>query len=198
MKGTFEVGDGSTQGSCSSRIHRCHPNGKCAECISDSNCNGLSDTCENSKCVCGKGGTTPCNGTVSNHCVNGECMCGSFGMCGRNVLSDIEETYGNLVTDCSPDKCLSFKYNADNSKLIPDISSTNTDKRYCGCYWDGTKCRIQRSDQEVCQRITKYYNPLFIKDKLSYNDGSLNVLECDDVIGGRVGEYHCLGNEIFL
>ena len=53
--GTFEIGDGTTQGSCLSNNHRCQSSGRCLECISDGQCFGLSDKCRNNKCVCGEG-----------------------------------------------------------------------------------------------------------------------------------------------
>jgi hypothetical protein len=71
--------------------------------------------------------------------------------------------------------------------------------KICGCYWDSTLdandmeigCTVPRTDQEVCQPISKYYSPLFIKGKLTYF--GTPVLECDDVFGAQEGEYHCLG-----
>jgi hypothetical protein len=83
--------------------------------------------------------------------------------------------------------------------LSLNIDGCNENSCYgiCGCQWDGTKCTVPRSDQEVCEPITKYYNPLYIKDKLTYYDKfqsiTHNILNCDDVIGDQLGEYHCLG-----
>ena len=204
IKGSFEVGNGKTQGSCSSRSHKCHASGICAECISSSDCNDLSDTCRNNKCVCGETGG-PCNKTISNRCAAGQCMCGSADQCFQTKqLVDFGFKGNNgedLNLDCKASTCFQ-RYGT---------LAEGSGKPYCGCFWDQTaaKCKMQRSDQEVCQQITKYYNPMFImengnagtngKSKLNaYGKTDNGPLECDDVIGARVGEYHCLGNVIFL
>ena len=203
IKGSFEVGNGKTQGSCSSRSHKCHASGICAECISSSDCDDLSDTCANNKCVCGERGS-PCNGTISNHCRNGNCMCGSADQCFQaNQITDFGFKGNNgveLDLKCTKDVCFQ-----SNLLAIED----NVKKGYCGCYWNGNACKMQRSDQEVCQQITKFYNPLFIMENgnagtngtptLKWSNSNIDgPLGCDDVIGDRVGEYHCLGNIIFF
>ena len=93
---------------------------------------------------------------------------------------------------------LDYKGNSGED-LVPDCNEGDC-LRICGCFWDqlNSKCKIQRSDQEVCSLITRYYNPLYIKEKLKYyyvlgGTNYFNVLECDDVVGGLEGEYHCLG-----
>ena len=72
---------------------------------------------------------------------------------------------------------------------------------------------VQRTDQEVCEKITKYYNPLFVpmhpKMKMTGSDGNTFVntgfnedstpesyiLEYDDQKGctSNIGKYMCLG-----
>ena len=47
----YEKGDGKSQGSCKSNLHKCQPDGKCAECTYDSECSGLSNRCINRICV---------------------------------------------------------------------------------------------------------------------------------------------------
>ena len=174
IKGLFQKGDGSTQGSCDSRSHKCHSNGICAECITSAECSGLTDTCVGFKCSCGTGG--PCNSTRSNHCVDGSCMCGTISACSQK-----QEMVP--LANCNQDTC----------------EGTLGTRGYCGCHWDITSnsCMVPRSDQEVCTQITKFYNPLFIKGRLTYYNPDTksqeDVLECDDIIGGQVGEYHCLG-----
>ena len=49
---------------------------------------------------------------------------------------------------------------------------------------------IQRTEQEVCQPISKYYNPLYAPGK---NNAPTGGEYCDDNFGDKVGEYHCLG-----
>ena len=83
---------------------------------------------------------------------------------------------------------------------------------------DGTDPRdgsfgIQRTDQEVCEKITEYYNPLFVPKhplmKMTGGDGNMvfidtefeeestssYILEYDDKKGCRnnIGKYMCLG-----
>ena len=175
IKGLFQKGDGSTQGSCNSRSHKCQSNGVCAECITSAECSGLTDTCIGFKCSCGTGG--PCNSTRSNICTDGSCMCGKSLACSqKQEMVLLSHMYGNnLVANCDQTKC----------------QGTTNAKGYCGCHWNGSACMVPRSDQEVCTQVTEFYNPLFIKGKLKYFDQE--ALLCDDIIGSQIGEYHCLG-----
>ena len=86
----------------------------------------------------------------------------------------------NVVSSCDKDLC----------------EGNNETKAYCGCHWVDEKCKVPRSEQEVCTQISEYYNPLYIKGKLQ-NSGK-NVLDCDDIVGGRIGEFHCLGITIII
>ena len=184
IKGLFEKGDGSTQGSCNSPFHKCQSNGMCAECITSAECSGLTDTCVGFKCSCGTGGI--CNSTISNSCIDGVCRCGTSSACSQKqeMVSLSHRFADNLVTNCNQNTC-------------------EGSHGFCGCQWDAANqsCMVPRSDQEVCTQITKFYNPLFIKGRLTYYNqittSSEGVVECDDIIGGQVGEYHCLGIVIF-
>ena len=180
-KGLFIVGDGTTQGSCDLRSHKCQANGRCAECTTDAQCTGLTDTCISTKCSCGTDG--PCNSTISNECLGGNCMCGANPKCSQKQ----EMLVLNLASGCTRQLC--------EGVLLPNFTYIAP---ICGCFWDTTivngaeiGCKVPRSDQEVCQPISKYYNPLFIKNRLSY--AGREVLECDDIFGDQEGEYHCLG-----
>ena len=181
IKGSFEGGDGTTQGSCSLRSQKCQADGNCAECNTSGQCNGLTDTCENHRCVCGTTGSA-CNETLSNHCLNGVCLCGSISQCSQNQ---------ELIT---------LSYTGNNGVDITPNCDQDLCYKICGCYWDSNAmtCKMQRTKNEVCQKITKYYNPLYIQDKLKYYYGAegtdfVPILECDDVVGGKEGEYYCLG-----
>ena len=77
--GLFELGDGTTQGSCQSATAKCHLDGTCSECNLDSHCFGLSDTCTNGKCGCGS--SSACDSTKSSACTNGVCKCGDQDSC---------------------------------------------------------------------------------------------------------------------
>ena len=173
----FEAGDGTTQGSCSSPLAKCQADGRCKECSHSGQCasttNGLTDTCLNSRCVCGtEEDAKPCNETRSNHCIRGICMCGLNQECSQtNHITELD--------DCDESKC--------GNTAVSGI---------CGCKFENDVCKIPRSDQEVCQQITQYYNPLFIKGELMYENET--VMLCDDIIGKRenIGKYFCLGNLI--
>ena len=65
------------------------------------------------------------------------------------------------------------------------------------CSYNGFEnyCKIQRSPQEVCEKITEFYNPLYVKGAIETEGGApddVNV-PCDDGKGKYVGEYQCLG-----
>ena len=167
IRGAFELGDGTTRGSCYSITHKCHSSGECKGCISDGDCNGLSDKCNNFICGCGSG--PACNSTISNHCLNGKCMCGDGDQCSTKM---------EIVAGIDPR--------------------------------DGS-FGVQRTDQEVCEQVTAYYNPLFVyqhplmkmKNKATFIDTGFDedstassfILEYDDKKGCRsnIGKYTCLG-----
>ena len=159
-KGLFIKGDGTTQGSCHSRNHKCQSNGLCLECTESSQCSGLSDTCKDFKCGCGDIGFQ-CNSTISNLCSNGQCWCGRNPQCSQTVSVVSDDSL-----DCASDHC---DY---------DPSSKN--------------CMNVRTDQEVCEKITSKYNPLYVPQKIMTTGGE-NALICDDRRGKHLGEYMCLG-----
>ena len=143
----FVRGDGTTQGSCTSNLHQCQSDGKCAACIEDSQCTGLSDSCKNNICVCGNR-PGPCNSTVSNKCSNGACKCG-----------------GNL--ECSG--------NLKNLEIRKD-GENNCNYKKCS-FDDKTKsCKIQRGP-EVCEKISAYYNPQFTNGDVSSNGDAMNTCD---------------------
>ena len=162
VKRRYEIGDGTTQGSCTSNLNKCQSDGRCVECIYNSQCTGLSNKCLNGICVCGDL-TVPCNSSSSNICdSNGVCKCGTN-----------DECYTTLQT---------LKTGSDVSK--------DCDKYKCS--WDkisGT-CKQQRGS-EVCEQITRYYNPLYLEGDIK-DDTPLDFT-CDDEKGKYLGTYQCLG-----
>ena len=160
------AGDGTTRGSCHSVYDKCHSTGECKGCLSNAECNGLTDTCTSSKCGCGTG--PACNSTISSHCLNGKCKCGDTDQCATGLRIDPE--------------------------LDPRDGSFG----------------IQRSAQEVCEKITKYYNPLFVPKHPLMKTAAGNtvvtefdedstvdsyILDYDDRKGctNNIGQYMCLG-----
>ena len=131
--GTFEIGDGTTQGSCLSSKHKCQVSGRCVECVSDSQCSGLSDTCRNNKCVCGNGAA--CNPTKSSQCTDGVCKCGTNPECASSE-------YIEILPTCSTNSVLS---------CYDNIFPNNTHI-----------CLLPRSSSEVCELISDKYNPIYI------------------------------------
>ena len=129
--GTFDAGDGTTQGTCLSSDHKCQSTGECAECVKDSQCYGLSDRCISGRCVCGSNGAI-CNPTKSSQCTSGVCKCGTNSECAS------AESFETLATCSStnPKTC----YNIDDAY---------------------TSCQMQRSADEVCELVSDKYNPLY-------------------------------------
>ena len=62
------------------------------------------------------------------------------------------------------------------------------------CSWDykTSSCKSQRGP-EVCELITKYYNPLYVGGNTDTNGNPLDF-SCEDGKGKHVGTYQCLGN----
>ena len=171
----FKSGDGTTRGTCRSPSAKCQASGRCFECSYSSQCpiitNGLADTCRNNQCVCGGDQNSQiCNGKLSSRCANGICLCGTNPQC--SGTKHIEE-----LDDCTEEECGNTPVNG-----------------ICGCYFENGKCKVPRSDQEICQKISRHYNPLHIAGELNY-DGQPVIL-CDDRIGSKdnIGKYFCLGN----
>ena len=171
-RGEFEKGDGTTTGSCTTTLHKCQANGRCTECQFDSQCTGLSNKCIAGKCSCGDLG--PCNATRSNICVEeggtSVCKCGTGDQCPSEIFLEQD-------TDCG--KAGGDFFNSNNK------CSYNVFTR---------ECFVTRSPQEVCEKVTEFYNPFFreiyfIEDQ----NGNEKPLNCDDNIGKNTGEYKCLG-----
>ena len=137
-----------------------------------------------------------CSG-LSDTCTNNKCGCGTGPTCNSTISSHCLE--GKCKCGES-DQCSSSMYIEDG-----------LDPR------DGT-FGIQRTDQEVCEKITEYYNPLFVPMhplmKMKGSNGNTFVdtgfdeestsdsyiLEYDDRKGCRshIGKYMCLGMILFL
>ena len=166
-RGEFVEGDGTTQGSCSSTLHKCQSDGKCVECISDSQCTVVADKCVGNICSCGDNG--PCNATRSNLCTSGVCMCGTNPQCSAEMRVEDD-------LDCTTNKC---SYNSLDSATEQSLI-----------------CKIQRSPQEVCQEVSAFYNPLYKLGAIDSATGAPDDFNCDDGIGKLTGEYHCLGKSI--
>ena len=178
------VGDGTTQGSCKSSAHKCQSDGTCVECLYNSECavlvdgRQLSDKCVLNKCVCGDTGSS-CNATRSNLCTNGVCMCGSTVQCADELKIEDDPS-------CNFNPTSQEEYN----DLINMCSYSSIDNN----------CKIQRSPQEVCEKITEFYNPLYVKGAIPTSgdatpEDGINV-PCDDGKGKFLGEYQCLGKNI--
>ena len=58
---------------------------------------------------------------------------------------------------------------------------------------------LQRSKDEVCEKITEFYNPKFIPNSplainVTYPNGTITyAFEYDDTKGKHTGTYQCLG-----
>ena len=61
------------------------------------------------------------------------------------------------------------------------------------CSWDTktSSCKLRRGS-EACEKITNYYNPLYLEKEV---DSSTTPLDraCDDEKGKHLGTYQCLG-----
>ena len=165
----YEKGDGKSKGSCKSNLHKCQSDGRCAECSFDSQCIGLSDKCINRVCVCGELSGS-CNATTSSECRNGECVCGANPECADRPQEVVTRNDG--VNGCDEFKCSAYV-----------ISYSLVGREY--------KCKIQRGP-EVCEKVTKYYNPLYLPGKT--NSNGIRNFTCDDEKGKYLGSYQCLGN----
>ena len=157
--GKFEPGDGSTRGSCLSVTDKCHLDGSCDECLFDSHCYGLSDSCKSGKCKCGD--DPPCNSIKSNICTGGICYCGTeAGGC------HIEDQFYSNLTD-------------PRNNTVPGL---------------------QRSKDEICEKVTEYYNPNFIPNHPLMVNGThpngttIYAFDYDDQKGKHTGTYQCLGS----
>ena len=132
--------------------------------MNDSQCTGLSNKCVKNVCACGDT-SGPCDSTTSNECRNGVCMCGENPQCHQKAQ--------DLVT--------------------LNVGAGNCDAKKCSYFTVDPSCRVQRGP-EACEKITKYYNPLYA-GKAVNADGSPADNACDDEKGKYLGTYQCLGND---
>ena len=98
-------------------------------------------------------------------------MCGDNYQCSQK-LQDVE-TMSRGVGGCDSSKC------SYTSSPLPFGRVTYS-------------CKEKRGP-EVCEMITKYYNPLYA-GKAVNSDGFLADTACDDGKGKYLGSYQCLGN----
>ena len=111
---------------------------------------------------CSCGNKGPCNSTISNICLNGICKCGNNDQCAQEYRLEVTPAGG----ECDPTKCSWYRLDEN--------------------------CVVPRSSQEVCEKVTEYYNPLYIPNRIPSNDG-IPGETCDDEKGKFVGQYQCLG-----
>ena len=176
--GLFERGDGTSQGSCESSQHKCQSDGQCNECINDSQCTGLSNNCFNNICVCGES-SQACDSTLSNECRNDTCMCGDKPQCSQIVQDVVSIADG--APDCDSSKCSYY-----SPPPITNILTGQTTVAH--------SCKVQRGP-ELCEKITRNYNPLYAGKAVNSNRSSSDNA-CDDGKGKYLGTYQCLGNTI--
>ena len=109
-------------------------------------------------------------GTRCNSTISNMCMNGQC-WCGKNQqCSQTIAAENDQGLDCNP--------------------------RHCDYDSNSMSCLTVRTDQEVCEKITSNYNPLYIPQKIVTSDGS-NALICDDRKGKYLDEYMCLGMRKF-
>ena len=120
-----------------------------------------------------------CSG-LSDTCKNGKCGCGDSPPC--NALKNNICTNGVCYCGTESGGC------HIEDKFYP----TETDPR------DNT-LGLQRSKNEVCEKVTEYYNPKFIPNHpimlngTSSNSATVYALDYDDGKGKHTGTYQCLG-----
>ena len=92
--------------------------------------------------------------------------------------------------------------NAECYKSLQDIETRNYGKGGC----DEFKCSFERvfatckrqRGPEVCEKITQYYNPLYLEGKIDYSNSLPLLFACDDEKGKYEGTYQCLGNSLYI
>ena len=64
------------------------------------------------------------------------------------------------------------------------------------CSWDTktSTCKLKRGS-EACEKITQYYNPLYLESQVDSDSTPLDFT-CDDEKGKHLGTYQCLGNTV--
>ena len=77
---------------------------------------------------------------------------------------------------------------------IRNYAEGGCDQFKCSFSFDGVfaTCKRQRGP-EVCEKITQYYNPLYLGGEIDSSGTPLNFV-CDDEKGKHTGTYQCLGN----
>ena len=88
--------------------------------------------------------------------------------------------------------------NAECYTTIQDIEIRNDDEGGCDqfkCSFErvSATCKRQRGP-EVCEKITQYYNPLYLDAEVDDSSSTPLNFPCDDEKGKYVGTYQCLGN----
>ena len=111
---------------------------------------------------CHCGSKAKCSGRTDK-CQNGVCKCGRNDECYTTLQALTSRRDGQ-------DECDKFKCSYDKKS--------------------GT-CKQQRGS-EVCEKITRYYNPLYLEGKTK--DGTPLDFTCDDEKGKYLGTYQCLGS----
>ena len=100
-------------------------------------------------------------------------MCGDNPQCSQKHQEVVNIANGD--SDCDSSKC------SYTSSIVPQRGVVYS-------------CKVQRGP-EVCEKITKYYNPLYAGNAGKVNtDGTPLDTACDDEKGKYLGTYQCLGN----
>ena len=92
--------------------------------------------------------------------------------------------------------------NAECHTTLQDIEIRNIDNDGCDqfkCSFDRdtSNCKRHRGP-EVCEKITQYYNPLYLDAEVDDSSSTPHNFPCDDEKGKYVGTYQCLGNSLDL
>ena len=119
--------------------------------------------------------------SLSDTCINGKCRCGNNSPCNpakSNICISGVCYCGTEENGCHTE-----------DKYYPDqIDPKNP-----------TVLGLQRSKNEVCEKISEFYNPSFIPDDERMSNGmnedgtTKYEIEYDDDKGKYIGEYKCLG-----
>ena len=122
-----------------------------------------------------------CNG-LTDTCTNGKCKCGTSPPCQASKSSSCSDG----ICKCGDgDACVTYDA----------FDTAGTDPR------DNSVPGLQRTKDEVCEKITKYYNPKFVLNHplmvngTDANGMSTYAIDYDDTKGRNTGTYQCLGKE---
>ena len=88
--------------------------------------------------------------------------------------------------------------NAECYTTLQDIEIRNDDEGGCDqfkCSFEkvSSTCKRQRGP-EVCEKVTQYYNPLYLERQVEGSNKNPQGFTCDDEKGKYVGTFQCLGN----